>query len=137
MLDKKIGNHVMKKIATIFILLLLCYTAQSHSGRTDSSGGHYNRKTGEYHYHNGGSSSGGRSASSGGRSVSSGGRNVSTVNNDLMVIQEKLNALGFDCGEPDGIMGAKTKQAVKDFQRSKGLTPDGILGPKTRNELGV
>ena len=23
----------------------------SHSGRTDSSGGHYNRKTGTYHYH--------------------------------------------------------------------------------------
>ena len=23
----------------------------SHSGRTDSSGGHYNRKTGQYHYH--------------------------------------------------------------------------------------
>lgn len=23
----------------------------SHSGRTDSSGGHYNRKTGKYHYH--------------------------------------------------------------------------------------
>ena len=26
----------------------------SHSGRTDSKGGHYNRSTGEYHYHNGG-----------------------------------------------------------------------------------
>ena len=26
----------------------------SHSGRTDSSGGHNNRKTGEYHYHNSG-----------------------------------------------------------------------------------
>ena len=27
-----------------------------HSGGTDSSGGHYNRKTGEYHYHGGGCS---------------------------------------------------------------------------------
>lgn len=26
----------------------------AHPGRTDGSGGHYNRKTGEYHYHNGG-----------------------------------------------------------------------------------
>lgn len=25
----------------------------SHSGRTDSDGGHYNRSTGEYHSHNG------------------------------------------------------------------------------------
>ena len=30
---------------------LILYSAFSHSGRTDSSGGHYNRKTGTYHYH--------------------------------------------------------------------------------------
>ena len=30
---------------------LILYSAFSHSGRTDSSGGHYNRKTGGYHYH--------------------------------------------------------------------------------------
>ena len=28
----------------------------THSGRTDSKGGHHNRKTGGYHYHNGGKS---------------------------------------------------------------------------------
>ncbi|WP_417379485.1 YHYH domain-containing protein [Gimesia sp.] len=28
----------------------------AHSGRTDSKGGHMNRRTGDYHYHNGGSS---------------------------------------------------------------------------------
>ncbi|MDE0040463.1 MAG: YHYH domain-containing protein [Candidatus Poribacteria bacterium] len=31
-------------------------SVRSHSGRTDSSGGHYNRKTGGYHYHNSGRS---------------------------------------------------------------------------------
>ena len=30
---------------------LILYSAFAHSGRTDSSGGHYNRKTGGYHYH--------------------------------------------------------------------------------------
>lgn len=30
----------------------------SHSGRTDSDGGHYNHKTGKYHYHNGKSNNG-------------------------------------------------------------------------------
>ena len=30
---------------------LILYSAFSHSGRTDSSGGHYNHKTGIYHYH--------------------------------------------------------------------------------------
>lgn len=37
----------------IFALMLLFDGGGvfSHSGRTDSSGGHYNRKTGTYHYH--------------------------------------------------------------------------------------
>ena len=39
--------------AAIFALMLLFDGGGvfSHSGRTDSSGGHYNRKTGTYHYH--------------------------------------------------------------------------------------
>ena len=39
--------------AVIFTLMLLFDGGGvfSHSGRTDSSGGHYNRKTGGYHYH--------------------------------------------------------------------------------------
>ena len=32
-------------------LALILYSAFSHSGRTDSRGGHHNRKTGTYHYH--------------------------------------------------------------------------------------
>ena len=37
----------------IFALMLLFDGSGvfPHSGRTDSSGGHYNRKTGGYHYH--------------------------------------------------------------------------------------
>lgn len=47
----------MNKIITIFILILLTSNiVSSHSGRTDKSGGHYNRSTGNYHSH---SSSGG------------------------------------------------------------------------------
>ena len=39
--------------AAIVVLMLLFDGAGvfSHSGRTDSSGGHYNRSTGTYHYH--------------------------------------------------------------------------------------
>jgi len=50
----------MKKLCQIFIItafvVATSLTLYAHSGRTDSSGGHYNRKTGEYHYHNSGSS---------------------------------------------------------------------------------
>ncbi|MEG9862151.1 MAG: YHYH domain-containing protein [Parvularculales bacterium] len=33
------------------ILILTAVFAYTHSGRTDKSGGHYNRRTGTYHYH--------------------------------------------------------------------------------------
>lgn len=45
-------------IIITLITFLICYSSFGHSGRTDSNGGHYNRKTGEYHYHNGGDGNG-------------------------------------------------------------------------------
>ena len=33
------------------IFILQTFLLLAHSGRTDSNGGHYNRKTGRYHYH--------------------------------------------------------------------------------------
>ena len=45
----------MKKILITIIALLtiLPSVSYAHQGRTDSSGGHYNRSTGKYHYHHG------------------------------------------------------------------------------------
>lgn len=45
-----------KRIFLVLVVALLCLltiTVLAHSGRTDSSGGHWNRSTGEYHYHHG------------------------------------------------------------------------------------
>ncbi len=50
---------------------------------------------------------------------------------DVAVLQEALNALGFACGEPDGIFGGFSERAVREFQRNSGLTPDGIAGDDT------
>ena len=50
-------------------------------------------------------------------------------------IQTALKNAGFDPGEIDGKMGTKTKSAIKEFQKMKGLPADGIVGTKTWNEL--
>ncbi|MEO7741338.1 MAG: lytic murein transglycosylase [Usitatibacter sp.] len=41
-------------------------------------------------------------------------------------IQERLSLRGFDVGTPDGIIGPRTVDAIKEFQKSLGLTPDGF-----------
>jgi N-acetylmuramoyl-L-alanine amidase len=50
-------------------------------------------------------------------------------------IQARLNNLGFDCGEVDGVIGKKTKAAIEDFQEWAGLDVDGIAGPETQAKL--
>nr|MBU1328864.1 peptidoglycan-binding protein [Candidatus Omnitrophota bacterium] len=46
-------------------------------------------------------------------------------------IQTALKNADFNPGSLDGKMGPRTRQAIKDFQKSKGLVPDGAVGPKT------
>jgi GH24 family phage-related lysozyme (muramidase) len=50
-------------------------------------------------------------------------------------LQRALGRLGFDVGPHDGILGPRTRLAVKAFQETHGLTPDGVFGPKTRATL--
>ena len=50
-------------------------------------------------------------------------------------LQERLIALGYDCGKPDGKFGTKTKNAVVRFQTDAGLDPDGVVGQKTWKAL--
>ncbi len=50
-------------------------------------------------------------------------------------IQWMLFTVGFDPGLVDGKMGGVTRQAVKDFQTSKGLSVDGDPGSDTRKAL--
>jgi hypothetical protein len=47
-------------------------------------------------------------------------------------LQKKLSLIGLYNSSFDRQFGLKTLQAVKDFQRIKGLVSDGIVGPLTR-----
>lgn len=49
----------------------------------------------------------------------------------ILQVQERLIALGYRPGPTDGRDGPKTREAVRAFQRDKGLAVDGIAGPKT------
>ena len=53
-----------------------------------------------------------------------------------MEIQRALNRLGFDVSV-DGVTGPETRAAIREFQRSAGLTVDGIAGPKTLAALDL
>lgn len=46
-------------------------------------------------------------------------------------IQRALKNAGYDPGPADGRLGKRTKQAILDFQRAKGLKADGVVGQKT------
>ena len=43
----------------------------------------------------------------------------------MWAFQEKLNALGFDCGAPDGFPGLKTQVAIRQYQQGNQLPQDG------------
>jgi lytic murein transglycosylase len=43
----------------------------------------------------------------------------------LRALQTALNAQGFDCGTPDGVMGPATQQGLRLYQRSTGKPADG------------
>lgn len=53
----------------------------------------------------------------------------------VQMVQLALERAGFSPMGNDGIFGGKTKSAVVDFQKSRGLSPDGIVGKNTFNAL--
>ena len=55
---------------------------------------------------------------------------------DVIVLQQRLNALGYDVGTADGTFGPGTKAQVVKFQTAKGITPaDGVVNQKTWDAL--
>ncbi len=59
-----------------------------------------------------------------------------TASNALgVLLQVSLINAGFNPGEPDGVVGGKTTQAVKQLQTAFGLQSDGVFGPATAKAL--
>jgi len=54
---------------------------------------------------------------------------------EVLALQNRLVALGFWLGTPDGRYGGSTTHAVTAFQKAQGLRRDGVAGPATRAAL--
>ena len=50
---------------------------------------------------------------------------LALTRSQLLALQTALNALGFDSGTPDGMMGPATQRGIRHYQRSLGLPADG------------
>ena len=58
-----------------------------------------------------------------------------SISTYVLIAQDDLNTLGFRTGGLDGIFGSATEQAVRNYQRSRGLPADGIVGCNTWRSL--
>lgn len=55
--------------------------------------------------------------------------------NITKLLQEKLVKLGYNTNGVDGIFGSGTHTAVREFQKTRGLSIDGIVGQNTWRKL--
>lgn len=42
-----------------------------------------------------------------------------------ITLQEGLNTLGYDAGDTDGVLGRRTRAAIREFQKARGIPADG------------
>ena len=54
---------------------------------------------------------------------------------DTKNVQEALQAKGYNPGPIDGVHGARTSAAIRDFQKAEGLTVTGQIDGETRSRL--
>jgi len=54
---------------------------------------------------------------------------------DRIAAQKALALLGFDPGEPDGVVGLNTRAALRGWQKARGVTADGYLSPEMVRRL--
>ncbi len=56
---------------------------------------------------------------------------------DRIAAQTALLRLGFNPGEPDGVVGVNTRTALRNWQKARGLIADGYLSPEMVRRLNV
>jgi membrane-bound lytic murein transglycosylase B len=54
---------------------------------------------------------------------------------ERLELQQHLARQGYDLGEPDGLLGGKTRTALRQFQSAVGLVPDGFASSSILDRL--
>lgn len=54
---------------------------------------------------------------------------------ERLELQEQLVRQGYDVGDPDGNLGARTRAAIRDFQAKIGRVPDGFASAEVLDQL--
>jgi membrane-bound lytic murein transglycosylase B len=58
-------------------------------------------------------------------------RHLAALNrSDRLALQTALIALGYDIGKADGMIGARTRAALRDWQKAHGVAADGFATPE-------
>ncbi|WP_462152847.1 peptidoglycan-binding protein [Pseudoalteromonas xiamenensis] len=132
--------HLALQLATMIAFSIVCGSAFATSGRTDKNGCHNSKKIG-YHCHGAATSSHSTQLVTSDRVPSITTQKINNTaehdsikensvvknNSDLvMMIQMFLKELGYYNGKIDGVLGNRTKSAILEFQKAKGLKQDGV-----------
>ena len=65
------------------------------------------------------------------------GGSVSLSQSEIREARMKLNQKGFNVGEPDDVMGPRTRDGLAQFQRQEGLQETGDIDRQTADALGI
>ena len=56
---------------------------------------------------------------------------------DIKKVQETLRDKGYDTGKVDGVLGPRTREGIRQYQKSENLPVTGNLDAETAGKLGV
>lgn len=80
----------------------------------------------------------GPKASAGGPVMASWPRDLSPLSREeRLTLQDSLTKLGFDIGKIDGMIGAKSRAALRSFQKSHALPADGFATPEILTRIAM
>lgn len=55
----------------------------------------------------------------------------------VRIVQQTLNNVGYNCGNPDGVPGGKTTEAITKYQTDRGITVNGLVTDELLQSLNI